>query len=64
MKLGSKVKVNYEKSPFTGVIEMIKKWRNPISNTNGIDIVVRAADDNKLYAVPPSMIEVLKSKIK
>lgn len=54
LKLGTKVKVYHETHPFTGVIEQIRKWENPLSffQKKGIDYVVRADDDEKLYECP------------
>ena len=50
-KVGTKVKVHHETNPFTGKIEQVMKWENPISaiKKKGIDYAVRADDDKQLY---------------
>lgn len=59
LKLGDKVKVTHHEFPFTGVIERVMKWENPLAifDKKGTDYAVRADDDNKLYKVESNIIE-------
>lgn len=53
-KLGDKVKVAHPKNvaaPFTGIINMVLEWTNPITKKKGADYVVIADDDGQKYKV-------------
>ena len=63
MRIGTKVSVQHDTHPFTGVIEGKLKWENPFSafKKKGTDYLVRADDDGKLYRCPPESIKLINN---
>lgn len=66
IKLGTKVQVRHETHPFTGEIEMAIKWEKPLSafHKKGVDYVVRADDDKKLYRCPEKDVSKIGTNTK
>lgn len=64
LKTGAKVKVNHESHPFYGEIERVMEWENPISmiKKKGVDYIVRADDDNKLYKCEEDIVSKINKK--
>lgn len=62
IKVGTKVNVYHETNPFTGIVERVMKWENPLSfsKKKGIDYAVRADDDKQLYKCEEEIVSKAK----
>lgn len=58
-KVNQKVKVEHEKFPFEGVVEIVMQYEKPFSKEKGYDYAVRANDDKELYKCEESLITAL-----
>lgn len=60
IKIKGRVKVNTEES-FTGVVEKIIEWENPLSfsQTSGKAYYVKADDTKQIYKVPEELLTAI-----
>ena len=62
MQLGTKVKVTHGLDQFTGIVNRIEKWKNPISKVTGVNYVVEADDDGMKYRCPSNIVTKISTK--